>query len=265
MAGEVLRVDRLWPDPAPDLALDDAFADMELPAPPPGRAWLALNMVTSIDGRATRAGTAEGLAARADRRLMRLLRSGHDAVASGAGTLRRADFFSRLPRDLADRRVSAGRPAQPTALVLAGTGEVPVDRRFFAGDQPRIVVVGAGSPAAEDRALRDVSDVIVAPTQEPEPGWVLEQLPRRGIRSVLLEGGPTVNARFLGADLIDEVFWTIGARLIGNDGLPMIAPIPGGSPWDESPRMGRLVSCHRSGDDLFLRYRFRAVEQPATG
>ena len=36
----------------------------------------------------------------------------------------------------------------------------------------------------------------------------------------------------------------------------MIAPIPGGSPWAERPREGRLVSVHRSGDELFLRYRF---------
>jgi hypothetical protein len=44
--------------------------------------------------------------------------------------------------------------------------------------------------------------------------------------------------------------------LVGTDALPMIAPIPGGSPWADAPRRGTLVSVHRSGDELFLRYQF---------
>ena len=251
------RVDRLWPDPARDLELDDAFAELDAAMAPPARAALAVNMVTTIDGRATRRGTAEGLAGRADRRLMRLIRAAYDGVASGVGTLRAADFYSRVPDDLAARRVSRGLASQPVGVIIGGAGPIPTDRRFFSGDQPRLVVVGSEHDGAR-AALDGLADVEIAPTPQPEPRWVLETLRERGIASVLLEGGPSTVASFLAADLIDEVFWTVGARLLGNDGLPMIAPIPGGSPWDERPREGRLVSVHRSGDDLFLRYRFAA-------
>ncbi len=249
-------VDRLWPDPAFGLELDEAFGDLALPTPPTGRALLGLNMVTSIDGRAARGGSANGIAGRADRRLMRLLRTGYHAVASGAGTLRTDDFHARLPDELAGRRLASGLPAQPTAVVLAGTGEVPIERRWFVGDQPRIVVVGAESPMARDAELDSVAEVVVAPTRDPEPAWVLEMLAARGLTSVLLEGGPTANARFLEAGLIDELYWTVGAVLLANDAPPMVAPIGGGSGFDASPVRGRLVSIHRSGDDLFLRYRF---------
>lgn len=253
-------VDRLWPDPVAGLDIDVAFADLALPGPPPDRPLVGLNMVTSIDGRATREGGAEGMAGRADRRLMRLLRAGYDAVASGAGTLRAADFHSRVPDDLAALRNAHGRPAQPTAAVLGGSGPIPADRRFFEGDQPRIVFVGAAGGETARRALAERAEVVAAPLDEPEPRWILEELAARGVTSVLLEGGPTTNARFLGADLIDELYWTVGAALIGNDGLSMVAPIPGGSPWEGSPRRGRLISLHRSGEDLFLRYRFLGVD-----
>ena len=103
------------------------------------------------------------------------------------------------------------------------------------------------------------TELLVAPTNEPEPGWVLERLAERGIRSLLLEGGPTTNAAFLAADAIDELYWTIGSRLLGTDALPMIAPIRGDSPWAEQPREGQLVSVHRSGDELVLRYRFASI------
>jgi riboflavin biosynthesis pyrimidine reductase len=249
------RVDRLWPDPAADLDLDAAYADLALPPSPSGRPVVGVNMVTTIDGRAQLSGRAEGLSGRADRRLMQLHRAAYDAVGSGAGTLRADDFYSHLPADLAARRATAGRQPQPTAVVIAGTGAVPTDRLWFThADQPRILVVGGGPAVGEMPG----TELLVAPTDDPEPGWVLERLAERGIRSFLLEGGPTTNAAFLAAGLIDELYWTIGARLLGTDALPMIAPIPN-SPFAEHPREAQLVSIHRSENELFLRYRFGSI------
>jgi riboflavin biosynthesis pyrimidine reductase len=137
-------------------------------------------------------------------------------------------------------------------VVIAGTGPVPTDRRWFShADQQRILIVGGGPAMGEPAG----TELLVAPSDTPEPGWILDRLAERGIDSFLLEGGPTTNAAFLAADAIDELYWTIGARLLGTDALPMIAPIPN-SPWADAPREGRLVSIHRSGDELFLRYRF---------
>jgi riboflavin biosynthesis pyrimidine reductase len=249
------RVDRLWPDPAADLDLDEAFTDFALSPSPAGRPFVGVNMVTSIDGRAQLSGRAEGLSGRADRRLLLLLRLAYDAVGSGVGTLRADDFYSHLPADLAARRFAAGQAPQPTAVVIAGTDPVPTDRRWFRyEDQPRILVVGDGPALGEPPG----TELLVAPTERPEPEWVLAQLAERGIRSLLLEGGPTTNAAFLAADAIDELYWTIGARLLGTDALPMIATIPN-SPWADAPREARLVSVHRSGDELFLRYRFGSI------
>jgi 2,5-diamino-6-(ribosylamino)-4(3H)-pyrimidinone 5'-phosphate reductase len=250
-AGHGFRVDRLWPDPAADLALDDAFADLQLPAAR-GRPWVAINMVTSVDGRAQLGSGAEGLGSRVDRRLMRLLRAGFDAVASGAGTLRATGIWPGLPDDLADRRVQAGRSAQPTSIVIAGRQPVPMARWHAAADQRRLLILGSDAPAP---SAPDV-EVLRAPTSEPDPGWLLDRLAEREIASVLLEGGPTTNASFLASGAIDEVFWTVGPMLIGSDALPMIAPLPGAIATTEPPRRGQLVSVHRNADELFLRYRF---------
>ena len=252
------RVDRLWPDPQPDLDLDEAFRDLALPSPPPDRqVMVATNMVTSIDGRAQRMGTAEGLSGRADRRLMRLYRAAYDAVGSGIGTLRATDFWSTLPPDLAEQRAASGRTPQPLSVVISGSGPVPMDRRWFGWDQPRLLVVGAESPlASSDMAAPAGTELLIAPTSHPQPSWVLEQLAARGIGSWLLEGGPTTNAAFLSSGCLDELYWTVGSRVLATDALPMVAPIRQGSPLADSPREARLVSVHRSDDDLFLRYHF---------
>ena len=85
------------------------------------------------------------------------------------------------------------------------------------------------------------------------------RLAERGIRSLLLEGGPHLNASFLAAGLIDEVYWTIGAHLLGTDALSMIAPVPGGSPYAHEPRPAQLISVLHHEGELFLRYRCAAA------
>ena len=250
------RVDRLWPDPALDIDLDAAMAGFH-PAPAPdGRPVVAINMVTSIDGRAQIDGTAEGLGSRTDRRLMRIYRAAFDAVGSGVGTLRATGVWLRVGDGLAARRVARGLAPNPVGVVIAGSEPVPTDARWFSGDEPRILVIGARNP------ITDVplgTELLRSPQDRPDPRWVLERLAERGIRSLLLEGGPTLNASFLAEDLIDEVYWTVGAHLLGTDALPMIAPIETGSPFAHQPRLGRLESVIRHESELFLRFRFGAA------
>ncbi len=245
------RVDRLWPDAARDLDLDAAMAGFEPGPMPEGRPLVAINMVTSIDGRAQLGGTADGLGSRADRRLMRLYRAAFDAVGSGSGTFRAAGLWMRVGDDLAERRAGEGRAPNPLGVVIAGGGSVPVDAPWFIGDEPRVLFIGAGN------ALTQVplgTELLRSPDERPEPHWVLERLHERGIQSLLLEGGPRLNASFLEAGLIDEVYWTVGAHLLGTDALPMIAPLPGA----RKPRHGHISSVLRHEGELFLRYRFEA-------
>jgi riboflavin biosynthesis pyrimidine reductase len=249
------RVDRLWPEPALDLDLDDAMSDFVLPPAPAGRPLVAVNMVTSIDGRAQLDGSAEGLGSRADRRLLRLYRASFDAVGSGAGTLRVAGTWLRVGDDLADRRRREGRAPNPVGVVVAGREPVPTDARWFTGDERRILVVGAHNLTD---AVPAGTELLRAPDERPDPAWVLARLAERGVGSLLLEGGPRLNASFLAADLIDELYWTVGSHLLGTDALPMIAGFEGGSPFEHAPRRGTLVSVLRHGNELFLRYRFRA-------
>jgi riboflavin biosynthesis pyrimidine reductase len=244
------RVDRLWPDPAQDLTLDEAMAAFELPPSPADRPLVAINMVTTIDGRAQLKGTAEGLGSRADRRLMRLYRAEFEAVGSGIGTLRASGVWLRVGNDLEQRRTSEGRAPNPMGVVIAGEEPVPTDARWFSGDEPRILFVGRDNPLPEAPAG---TELLRADDPRPDPGWVVATLHQRGVRSFLLEGGPTVNAGFLERDLIDEVYWTIGANVLASDALPMIAAINRGDQAELRP--ARLVSVHRHEGELFLRYR----------
>jgi riboflavin biosynthesis pyrimidine reductase len=248
-------VDRLWPDPALGLTLDDAMGGFA-PEPVDGRPVVAINMVTTVDGRAQLKGTAEGLGSRADRRLMRLYRAAFDAVGSGAGTLRATGIWLRVGDDLAARRLANGRAPNPIGVVLAGRDPIPAEGSWTEGDERRILVVGRDNPI---RVAPPGTELLRAPEERPTAAWVLERLAERGVRSFLLEGGPTANTAFLAEGLLDEVYWTIGANLLGTDALPMIAPVSGGSPYADEPLRGHLVSALRHENELFLRYRFDPI------
>ena len=118
------------PEPAkPD------YTALQFPAPPPDRPYVLVNMVMSADGKVVIEGTEQGLGSRVDQRLMRELRANADVVITGAGTLRASGATSRVRyADLERLRTARGRSPNPTAAVLSGSGDLPLDGLFFTAD-----------------------------------------------------------------------------------------------------------------------------------
>ena len=191
------------------------------------RPHVALNMVTSADGRATLAGTAD-IGSRTDRALLRHLRSLADAVLIGAGTLRANDFTPRVSsREAMDRRELAARPPQPIGVVVSRLGDLPTDRKFFSLAQERVVAVSERAPEAARSALRGAGATVVAFGRDDVDlatllRWLLRE---RGVRVLLCEGGPHLVGRLLAMRLIDEVFLTQAWRVTAE---------PGALSWVES-------------------------------
>ena len=74
-----------------------------------------------------------------------------------------------------------------------------------------------------------------------------------GVRSVLCEGGPTLNASLLPYGLVDELFLTIAPSLAGGeDALTIVA----GAPLPELLEL-ELVWAMEDSSELYLRYRVR--------
>ncbi len=247
---------RLYPNPAPDLEPTAIYDDLwrELPEPPGERPYVLLNMVTSVDGKAAVAGSAAPIGSAVDHRLMRSLRAAVDAVMIGGGTLRLERVDPRVGADWAARRVARGATPEPLAIVLTSAGDVPLDRRYFShAEVPRIVVCGAATSQARLAELSVRAALLIAPTTQPEIGWVLRQLRAAyGVRHLLVEGGPTVNGALIASGLVDELCWTLAPKIIGSgESLPLVAgpPLP-------TPSQLTLASAYLHESEFFLRYRF---------
>jgi 2,5-diamino-6-(ribosylamino)-4(3H)-pyrimidinone 5'-phosphate reductase len=71
------------------------------------------------------------------------------------------------------------------------------------------------------------------------------------VRTVLCEGGPTLNRALLGDGVADELFLTLAPLLVGGAGD--VLRVLGGEELPE-PATARLEWVLRHGDEVFLRY-----------
>ncbi len=206
-------------------------------------------MIATLDGRAAANGSPAGLGSPTDQRLMRLLRAEADATLHGAGTLRADRFSPRVPEDLETLRVSRGLSRQPVGVVLTLRGRLSPEHPYFTSatdDWPRLVY----TPGAAEHLRRPGVDVVKMDGTGLRQ--VAEDLVRRGIRTVICEGGPTLNHALLDGGLVDELFLTLAPRLVaGADPLTIVV----GDSLNLPPL--ELRSAFERDGELLLRYAVR--------
>jgi 2,5-diamino-6-(ribosylamino)-4(3H)-pyrimidinone 5'-phosphate reductase len=207
----------------------------------PDRPYLAINMVATVDGRAAVNGSAVGIGSSADHHLMRELRAEADVVMHGAGTVRADPLSARVPPELVSQRVDRGLSPQPLGAIVTRSGNLPARHPYY--ESPTLVYVASDRvlpidlPTVEVCRVHSVSDVI-------------HDLARRGVRRVLCEGGPTLNAALFAAQLIDEIFLTVAPKLSGGEDPLTIVK---GPRFDPMLRL-ELRSLVELSGELFIRY-----------
>ncbi|MFN2519899.1 MAG: dihydrofolate reductase family protein [Candidatus Limnocylindria bacterium] len=195
--------------PVAEERLDELHLDLLDPPRHPDRPHVALNFVLTADGRASFQGRAE-IGTRADRALLHHLRALADAVLIGAGTLRVDPFAPRVRGEAAlARRAAAGKAAEPIAAVVSASCVLPLDNRFFALAQPRLVLTTERAGAEAVAAVaRTGAEVVRLGADEVEVAPLLALFHERGVRLLLCEGGPRLAAALLDAGAADELFLT---------------------------------------------------------
>jgi riboflavin-specific deaminase-like protein len=217
---------------------------------PPDRPYLGVNMVSSLDGKATLNWRTKGLSTEVDRRLFHHLRTQADAVMVGAGTAREERYGRMTKNDeLRQKRQNEGFVPDALAVVVSGRLDLPPDLPLL-NDPEQTVVIATGSDASIPGVEGRVEYARVGDDLPRLMSYLHEE---HGVRSVLCEGGPTLNSFLFAAGLVDELFLTMNPKVVsGAAALTIVAGRELVEPVDLEP-----VSVAEGGGDLFTRWRIR--------
>ena len=211
------------------------------------RPHVILSAAISIDGKiATRLGDSK-LSSKKDKIRLHRLRSKVDAILVGKNTIHRDDPLLTV-------RYVKGK--NPTRIILDSQGTISVNSKILqtCNKIPTIIAVSKRiSKANLQKLKRFPIEIIMTGENSVNIKSLMNNLSKRKINTVLVEGGGTINWQFIKNNLFDEILITITPFIIG--GIDAITFVQGRG-FDKiikSPRL-RLNTIKRLENYLVLHY-----------
>jgi diaminohydroxyphosphoribosylaminopyrimidine deaminase/5-amino-6-(5-phosphoribosylamino)uracil reductase len=181
-----------------------------------GRPFVHLKLASSLDGKiATRTGDSRWITGPESRTQVHELRHEYDAILVGAGTVRTDDPLL-TDRSQKERRKPLVR------VVLDEKLEISAESKLLqtANESPVLIFAGNSFSLSAREALPHGVEVVQDSKNGRDLGKILDELGRRRIQSVLVEGGANVAGKFLDAELVNKVSFFIAPRIIGGRDAP---------------------------------------------
>jgi 5-amino-6-(5-phosphoribosylamino)uracil reductase len=181
------------------------------------------------------------------------VRAGCDAILVGAETVRR-DNPRLMVRSSArrDDRAARGQKPSPVKVTVTGSGDLDPDAKFFVtGDAEKLVYATSD---ALDRATKRLGEVatVVDGGQPVDMNRMAEDLYRRGVCRLMVEGGGSIATQFLTGGLVDEMHLVVAPFFVGDSRARRFVD-DGAFPWN-ADRRATLAEVRQIGDCVLLRY-----------
>jgi len=217
-----------------------------------GRPLLRLKLASTLDGRiATHERESQWLTGEPARRAAHAMRGRHDAVLVGVGTVLSDDPELTC-------RIEGFQRAKLVRVVVDSHLRTPLMSKLVRGaaQTPVWILHRDGADAARRRALAGAGVKLIelpASAAGVDLPAALQALGRLGLTRVLAEGGGTLAAGLLRADLVDRLAWFHAPGIMGADGWPA-AQAFGVAKLADMPRF-TPVAHELWGDDMLTTFR----------
>jgi len=175
-----------------------------------GRPWVRMKIAATLDGRTALAnGESQWITGPEARKDGHRWRARACAIATGGGTVRADD------PQLTVRGVDT--PRQPLRVVVDSHVETPPQAKVLQGDKALVfaAVAGKSLPNAEIVVLPNAAGKV-------DLAKMLEELARRGINELHVEGGFKLNGSLVREGLVDEFLIYLNPSLLGDSAQGMV-------------------------------------------
>ena len=189
------------------------------------RPWIIAKWAMTLDGKlATVTGDSRWISSAASREVVHRLRARMDAILVGRETAVADDpLLTARPQDDMIARTA-------TRIVLDSSARLPLNSQLVrsARQTPVLVAVAESAPRKSCSSLQASGCEVfycLGASRGERVAYLMQELARRGMTNVLVEGGSQVFGCLLDAQLMDEVHVFIAPKLVGGDEAP--SPLAG--------------------------------------
>ncbi len=214
--------------------------------------FVTLKAAFTLDGKiATATGESKWITGLAARNLAGRLRSENDAILVGIKTVL-ADNPGLLPPSRARRALL---PPPRLRIILDSQARTPLSAQLLC-ESPRaetLVVVGQHAPYKRVAELQRRVPVWIDPSDNGaiDLNWLMAELGKRPITSLLVEGGGEIHAAFLAARAAHGVAFFYAPKILGGSMARRGVAGPGFTDLSSAPRL-RNWRCRNVGPDLLV-------------
>ncbi|MFQ5656669.1 MAG: bifunctional diaminohydroxyphosphoribosylaminopyrimidine deaminase/5-amino-6-(5-phosphoribosylamino)uracil reductase RibD [Candidatus Methylomirabilales bacterium] len=214
-----------------------------------GRPLVSLKAALSLDGKlATRTGDSKWITGERTRHRVHEMRNTVDAVVVGIGTVLRDDPLLTTRLDGQERR-------DPLRVVVDSRARFPLTARILrSGSRPPFVAVGESAPQVRLRRLQERgAEVVVLPSGQGGVSLpdLFRELGRRGITSVMIEGGGRLATSALQEGIVDKLVLMLAPLLIGGKKAPTLLQGEGVEKIGEALCV-KQMTIERVGEDIIF-------------
>ena len=209
--------------------------------------YVILSAAISIDGKiSTNIGDSK-LSSKSDSIRLHKLRSKVDAILIGKNTLLQDDPLLTV-------RYTKGK--NPIRIILDSTGSIPTNSRVIKTSNDVQTIIAVSKKISKKNLLRLQKlpvEVIMSGDNSVNLKLLLKILSSRKIKTILVEGGGTVNWEFIKNNLFNELIITLSPFLIGGTDAISFVEGKGFAKISNSPNL-KLKSIKRLKSYLVLNY-----------
>lgn len=213
--------------------------------------YVILNSAMTLDGKiATKTGSSE-ISGPEDLERVHNIRKELDAIMVGVNTVLEDD-----PR-LTVHKIDSGKTENPLRVVTDSKARTPPNSRILNDEAPTVIFVSQKAPQEKIKSIMDVGDnvdVILAGKERVDLTILMDELAQRGVKSLLLEGGSTLNYSMLKEGLVDEVRVCIAPMIAGGAKAKTLADGEGVDFMGDAVKL-ELKKSYKLGKDFIMEYK----------